>query len=72
MFIVFNQSKIKTYLISLTTVIILFVMAFMLTNERDTIATAASTKDLPIYKVATEDKKVAFTMNCAWRCRRYR
>ncbi len=72
MFIVFNQSKIKTYLLSLVTVVVLLVMAFMLTNPTDAIQTAASTKDLPIYNVATQDKKIAFTMNCAWRCRGYR
>lgn len=66
MFIVFNREKINSYLISLATVIILFSMAFMLTGNNDTIETAASTKQLPIYSVATEEKKIAFTMNCAW------
>lgn len=65
MFIVFNKSKINSYLISLGTVIILFVMAFMLTKN-EAIETAAATKELPIYNVATEEKQVAFTMNCAW------
>ena len=65
MFIVFNKAKINSYLISLSTVIILFVMAFMLTKE-ETIQTAVSTKELPIYSVNTEEKKIAFTMNCAW------
>ena len=65
MFIVFNKEKIYSYLISFGTVIILFVMAFMMTDN-DTVETAASTKELPIYNVATEEKQVAFTMNCAW------
>ena len=65
MFIVFNKAKINSYLISLSTVIILFLMAFMITKE-ETIQTAASTKELPIYSVNTEEKKIAFTMNCAW------
>lgn len=65
MFIVFNKTKINTYLISLGTVVILFVMAFMLTGQ-ETVQTAAAIKELPIYNVATEEKKVAFTMNCAW------
>ena len=65
MFIVFNKAKINSYLISLGTVIVLFVMAFMITNN-DTIETSASTKELPIYSVNTKEKKVAFTMNCAW------
>lgn len=65
MFVVFNRSKISSYLISLGTVVFLFVMAFMITSN-DTIETAASIKQLPIYNVATEEKKIAFTMNCAW------
>jgi polysaccharide deacetylase len=65
MFIVFNKSKINSYIISLGTVIVLFGMAFMLTGQK-TIETAASTKELPIYKVQTDEKKIAFTMNCAW------
>lgn len=65
MFIVFNKAKINSYLISLGTVIVLFVMAFIITNN-DTIETSASTKELPIYSVNTKEKKVAFTMNCAW------
>ena len=65
MFIVFNREKINSYLISLGTVVILFVMAFMLTSNQ-TVQTSASTKQLPIYNVATKEKKVAFTMNCAW------
>lgn len=65
MFIVFNKEKINSYLISLGTVIILFVMAFMMTSET-TLETSAATKELPIYNVATQEKKIAFTMNCAW------
>lgn len=65
MFIVFNKAKINSYMISLGTVAILFVMAFMITRQ-ETVQTAASTKELPIYHVATEEKKLAFTMNCAW------
>lgn len=65
MFIVFNKSKINSYLVSLGTVIILFVMAFAITNNA-TIETSAATKELPIYNVQTNEKKIAFTMNCAW------
>lgn len=66
MFIVFNKEKINSYLILLSTVVILFSFAFVLTIKESTIETAASTKELPIYSVATEQKAVAFTMNCAW------
>jgi len=65
MFIVFNREKITSYIILLSTVIILFGIAFNVTTNT-TVETAASTKQLPIYNVATEEKKVAFTMNCAW------
>ncbi len=65
MFIVFNRAKINSYLISLGTVVLLFVMAFFMMQEQ-TVQTVASTKELPIYSVATQEKKVAFTMNCAW------
>lgn len=66
MFIVFNKSKIYSYLISLGTVVILFVMAFMFVNEDVLMQTSASIKELPIYSVATKEKKIAFTINCAW------
>lgn len=65
MFIVFNKEKITSYIILLSTVVILFGIAFNVT-ARDTLETSASTKQLPIYNVATEEKEVAFTMNCAW------
>ena len=65
MFIVFNKEKISSYIILLSTVVILFGIAFSVT-AKDTIETAAATKQLPIYNVATEEKEVAFTMNCAW------
>lgn len=66
MFIVFNKSKIKSYLISLGTVVILFGMAFFIMEDSTTITTSASVKELPIYNVASKEKNVAFTMNCAW------
>lgn len=56
MFIVFNKSKINSYLVSLGTVIILFVMAFAMTNNV-TIETSAATKELPIYNVQTNEKR---------------
>ncbi len=65
MFIVFNKEKINSYIILLSTVVILFGIAFSVTTK-DAVETAAATKQLPIYNVATEEKKVAFTMNCAW------
>lgn len=66
MLIVLNKFKIFSYIVSLITVIILFSMAFLMTTAEKTIETSTSTKELPIYHVATEEKKIAFTMNCAW------
>ena len=65
MFFVLNKSKIISYTISVLTVVILFVMAFTITKN-ESIQTATTNKLLPIYSVETQDKKIAFTMNCAW------
>lgn len=67
MFYVFNKQKICTYLVSIITVVILFCIAGTLGNENKTIQTSSGNeKLLPIYNVQTEEKKVAFTINCAW------
>ena len=67
MFFVFNKQKICTYLVSIITVVILFCIAGTLGNDNRTIQTSSvNDKLLPIYNVQTEEKKVAFTMNCAW------
>lgn len=70
MFFIVNRQKIYTYLVSIVTVVLLFSVAGTLNNvngKGDTVQTASSTqKLLPIYNVQTEQKKVAFTMNCAW------
>ena len=67
MFLVFNKQKIYTYLVSIITVVLLFCIAGTLTENKESIATASSNERLlPIYKVSTEEKKVALTMNCAW------
>lgn len=59
-----------TYLVSIVTVVLLFCVAGSLntnSSKGNTIQTASTTqKLLPIYNVQTEQKKVAFTMNCAW------
>lgn len=70
MFFVFNKEKIYSYLVALTTVVILFVIAFMVgTNDQmqQMIQTSAYvSRLLPIYNVETKEKKVALTINCAW------
>ena len=68
MFFVFRKDKIYAYLVSILTVVMLFCIAsninFM--SDKTVEASASSEKLLPIYKVRTEEKKVALTMNCAW------
>ena len=67
MFIVFHKQKIYTYCISIITVVLLFCIAGTFTNKKETITSSATNeKYLPIYKVQTEENKVALTMNCAW------
>lgn len=73
MFMVINKSKVVSYAIVFSTVVILFVMSVAMqknsvTNERNnTIETSVGAKkELPIYSVDTQEKKVALTINCAW------
>ncbi|HBC84371.1 MAG TPA: deacetylase [Clostridiales bacterium] len=67
MFIIFNKEKIYSYVIALSTIVILFIMASTIINRKDgIIATSASSKELPVYCVDTKEKKIALTMNCAW------
>ena len=68
MFWVFRKDKIYAYLVSILTVVLLFYATSNINVvSNNTIETSASSeKLLPIYKVKTEQKKVALTMNCAW------
>ena len=67
MFLVFNKQKIYAYVVSVVTIVVLFCVANSVNLNKNTIQTSAKAqKLLPIYNVQTEEKKVAFTMNCAW------
>ena len=66
MFFVFSKDKIISYIVSLSTVIILLGIAFFVKNDSDILQVNSSTKNLPIYSVKIDEKKVALTMNCAW------
>lgn len=68
MFLIFNKQKIYTYVVSLLTVVVLFGVASKLNINNNSVQTSAvnSEKLLPIYNVQTNEKKIAFTMNCAW------
>ena len=67
MFFVINKEKLSAYIVSIATVLVLFVMAGVVMPTGNTIETSSNIqKQLPIYNVQTEEKKVALTMNCAW------
>ncbi len=67
MFLVFNKQKIYSYLVALSTVVALFIVAATFTSKsEDIVETMSQAKLLPIYNVQTEEQKIAFTMNCAW------
>ncbi len=67
MFLVFNKQKIVTYFVSVLTVVLLFFVASTLNKKDEIVETSAGAERLlPIYNVKTEEKKIAFTMNCAW------
>lgn len=67
MFIILNKEKMLAYGISVLTVIMLFGIANISMINKDVIETSSNIQaTLPIYNVQTEEKKVAFTMNCAW------
>ena len=67
MFLVFNKQKIYSYLVALSTVVVLFIIAATVGNKTgELIQTMSKSKLVPIYNVQTEEQKVAFTMNCAW------
>ena len=67
MFFVINKEKLTAYAVSVVTVAVLFVMAGVLMPKTNTIETSAGVqKELPIYNVKKDDKKIALTMNCAW------
>ena len=66
MYFIFSKEKFCAYLVSILTVVVLFGIA-AITNGRKTIETSSKIQRLlPIYDVETNDKKIAFTMNCAW------
>ena len=71
MFFVFSKDKIYAYLVSIITVILLFCVAtnidFKMEGTEESVEVSSSSERLlPIYRVKTEEKNVALTMNCAW------
>ena len=66
MFIILNKDKIIAYIVSVLTVITLFGVANLTVSEEVVETSSNIVQKIPIYNVETEEKKVAFTMNCAW------
>lgn len=66
MFIILNKDKILAYVVSVLTVITLFGIANLTVNSEIVETSSSVTANLPIYNVQTQEKKIAFTMNCAW------
>ena len=69
MFFVVSKENIISYDVALSTIVILLGIANMsvVNQTNSTIPTVAKAeKNLPVYNVATEQKKVALTINCAW------
>ena len=66
MFIILNKDKILAYVVSVLTVITLFGMANLTIKSEIAETSSSITAKLPIYNVETEEKKIAFTINCAW------
>ena len=67
MFLVFNKDKIMAFVVACSTVFALFLMSSLFAKTPEQIIqTSTIQKQLPIYSVKTEEKKIAITINCAW------
>lgn len=66
MFLIFNKDKIMSYIITVFTIVILFLTASTFNNDKAVETSAGASKMLPIYSVDTNEPKVAITINCAW------
>ncbi|MDR0979530.1 MAG: polysaccharide deacetylase family protein [Lachnospiraceae bacterium] len=68
MFLVFNKEKIVSYMIALSTVVVLFFVASTFYEEPgESVQTASNpVKELPVYSVDTDEKEVSLSINCAW------
>ena len=68
MFLIFNKEIIYSYIVATLAVIGMLCLSNVYLETEKSIETAvsATSKLVPIYNVQTEEKKIAFTMNCAW------
>lgn len=66
MFFVFNKDKIMSYVVTVFTVIVLFLTASAFSTNEVVETSTNTSKLLPIYSVDTTEAKIAITINCAW------
>ena len=66
MFLVFNKDKITSYIVTLFTILVLFLTASTFSTEKVVETSTNTSKLLPIYSVDTNEPKIAITINCAW------
>ena len=66
MFFVFNKDKVMSYVVTVFTVVVLFLTASAFGTEQVVETSTNTSKLLPIYSVDTSEAKVAITINCAW------
>lgn len=66
MFFVVNKEKIKSYLVSVSTVAILLVVSLALQKNviNGTLQTGAAITKMPINKIDTQEKEIAISINC--------
>lgn len=68
MFFIFNKPKIYSYLIVLSTVVVLFFTAAVLSeaNHIETLTTSSEVEEMqmPINMIKTEERQIAITINC--------
>lgn len=66
MFWIINKDKVYSYIVTLSVIGVLFVMAAIVPKSQVVQTSISGTKEVPIYSVKTAEKKVALTINCAW------
>ena len=66
MFLVFNKDKITSYIVTIFTILVLFLTASTFSTEKVVETSTNTSKLLPIYSVDTKEPKIAITINCAW------
>lgn len=67
MFCVVNKDRVISVFVAVCTVFTLFLMTTLFAKmPNETVETASTKKQLPVYSVDTKEANVALTINCAW------